>query len=368
MKHIRKVQVYGVRNPFKKEINTKQKEDTGVYCENRMRRYTPQSNFQNKVHFNQHIHKDNTSFDLVNTRSESYEIMHWYYTINDQNIDEIQKEDDREMALPKKPIKLNDFEIKLIKGRKSKKDEQIKYKYLYNANNNKDKNNLKTIKPIYEYNELIINPNDDNKSNNNNENEIDDVEEMLIYENKGNCNNDINKKTIDYNDSLTIKEEIKSIQDKDLNGLNYHKEDKQCQVEFNDVNSENGYHEQYYYQQLNESNSNTKTIEKKNSNKKGKGMILKTEKVEVRLKKSSYKKAHPINNYSQTLTTYNVSKDYRIKDSKHNCPCHRNLDSSNYACSHKNISFKLDYNNHNNPHSHYSYQIKVNVPKNGTNF
>ena len=144
-----------------------------------------------------------------------------------------------------------------------------------------------------------------------------------------------------------------------------HKEDKQCQVEFSDMNNESDCHE-HYCQQLNESNLNTKSIDKTNSNKKGKGMTLKAEKVEVRLKKSSYKKACPINNYSQTLTTYNVSKDCRMKDSKHNCPCHRNLDSSNYACSHKSNCLKLDYNQ-NNPRSQYSYQIKVNVPKNGPN-
>ena len=46
------------------------------------------------------------------------------------------------------------------------------------------------------------------------------------------------------------------------------------------MNNENGHHE-HYCQQLNESNSNTKTIEKKNTNKKGTGMTLKTEKVEV---------------------------------------------------------------------------------------
>ena len=94
-------------------------------------------------------YKDNNSFDLVNTRSESYKILHWYYAMSDQHLEKMQEHIFNESNMPRKPAKINEFEIKLIKRRKPTEDEiiRVKYKYLHNEQKiKKEEHNLTTIK------------------------------------------------------------------------------------------------------------------------------------------------------------------------------------------------------------------------------
>lgn len=498
MKHIRKVHVYGVKNPFNKESYVTDKEDSGEPSHNQTRQYTPQIQSVLITQYPKVYYKDNNSFDLVNTRSESYEIMHWYYTVSDQNIEKMEQHIFNESPIPRKQTKVNEFEIKLIKKRKPNKDEilRVKYKYLHNEHRiEKEDYNLKTIKNCKgesEPNEskiesemvdlrggcVDINNNHtiqqknwkgSNKGTENNGNmvrcgNVDCNKHNCVCKqpNKGVDKNDIKKTNIDINNKNLNQNENKknnkninnshnnsqkifndnhgqnnakknsnvnnfhnnnnnsksnytpnnsnistisnsNQNDKKSNSRNHSKEDKQCQVVHNDINDVIGINnKEYLPSQIKtepnkisstKSKSPIRTITHNNSNtnsnniitiKKGKVTPLNKEKIEIKLKKSTYTSPQLFNNNILCVTRDYINKEIKPKELKRTCPCHRHLDSSNYTnytnqqqqhqhqdqnqYQHqpKNVSIRLNYSQKKNHSQQHNYQINVKLPQNNT--
>jgi hypothetical protein len=363
MKHISKVNVYGKQHLSQKEINDCTNQDNSkIYCNKHKRKFTPQNNIHQ---FAKVYYIDKNSFELVNNRSESYEIIHWYYNINELYNEEMHSKCNKEIPPPQKNVKVNEFEIKLIKSRKPRKDEiiNVKYKYLYKDVNNKDKaiNNLKIIKPISEERESIIKPKKKNK-------EIKKVKA-------------VHKDEAEKENVVDVKEEV--IQNKkesnvENNCKHNNKKDKQVQMyqseilhisacNHNNINKLQQLNEKMFHKDI---DLNIKAIQKdllniNNTNNKG------IPKIKIKSKKHHHhNKKQKHTKYCHSTSTFNINnnndtKELKIKESKHNCPCHRILDPSMYLNYHpKNISINLDYYHNRTHFQNQTYQVAVKIPKN----
>lgn len=369
MNHINKVNVYGKQHLSQKEINDcTNKDNSNIYCKKHKRKFTPQNNIHQ---FAKVYYIDKNSFELVNNRSESYEIIHWYYNINELYNEETNVKCHKEIPLPQKNVKVNEFEIKLIKSRKPRKDEviNVKYKYLYKDINNKDKtiNNLKIIKPSCEESESIINPKKKNKEikkvkpvhkdEAKKENVINIKEEVMHNKNESNIENkcNSNKQTVNYKHNRKKDKQLQIYQNEILHISACH---------HNNINKLQQLNEKMFHKDI---DLNIKAIQKDlfNINNTNKGIP----KLKIKSKKQHHKKQNHTKHCHSTSTlnnnNNNETKEFKIKESKHNCPCHRILDPSMYINYHpKNISINLDYY-HNRTHSqNQTYQVGVKIPKN----
>jgi uncharacterized OsmC-like protein len=115
---------------------------------------------------------------------------------------------------------------------------------------------------------------------------------------------------------------------------------------------------------------NIKAIQKdllniNNTNNKG------IPKIKIKSKKHHHhNKKQKHTKYCHSTSTFNINnnndtKELKIKESKHNCPCHRILDPSMYLNYHpKNISINLDYYHNRTHFQNQTYQVAVKIPKN----